>query len=154
MDGIHGHGSEDDNYYRYFRTSDRNAQVLAGGYWRFHVVPAQAAAEHVILTAIEATDSSVRGPAAMELLEGEGCLAARVGPNVVMFSNTGATLVAASAKAAASGTTRIVVADLAAGADYTLSAGAANIKLKATEAGTMCAAKVDLSAGDLIQIEK
>jgi len=154
MDGIHGRGSEDDNYYRGFRTGDRNEHVLAGGYWRFHVVPAEPATEHVILTAIEATDSSVRQPGGMELLEGEGCLAAHVGPNVVIFSTTGGTLAAASAKATSSRATRIVIADLAPGADYTLSARGARVELKATEAGTACATNVELSAGDLVRIER
>jgi len=154
MDGIHGRGSEDDSYYRGFRTDDRNEQVLAGGYWRFHVVPAEPATEHVILTVIEATDSNVHQPTAMELFEAEGCLAAHVGPNVVVFSNTGGILTAASAKVTGAGATRIVIADLAPGVDYTLSAGGTRIELKATEAGTSCAANVELSAGDLIRIER
>jgi hypothetical protein len=154
MDGIHGRGSEDDKYYRAFRNDDRNGQVLAGGYWRFHVVPARASAEHTILTAIEATDSNVQQPSRIELLESKGCLAAQVGPNLVIFSSDGKTLAAASAAAPAEWSGRIVIADLAPTADYTLSAGATNIQIKATEAGTTCVPRVQVSAGDAVRIER
>ncbi|MFQ5810748.1 MAG: hypothetical protein ACE5JM_14125, partial [Armatimonadota bacterium] len=80
MDGIHGKGSEDDNYYKSFRAADRNEQVLSGGYWRFHVAPTQPGSRHTVLTAIEATDSKVNEPGTMALLEGEELLGAQVGP--------------------------------------------------------------------------
>jgi len=154
MDGIDGRGSEDENYYRAFQNDDRNGQVLAGGYWRFHVVPARASTEHPILTAIEAADSKVQQPSRMELLESEGCLAAQVGPNLIVFSSDGATLADASATATAAWSGRIVIADLAAAADHSLSVGAANIRLKATQAGTICVPKAELSAGDTLRVKQ
>jgi hypothetical protein len=69
-----------------------------------------------------------------------------------MFSSTGETLGAASAKMTGAGATRVVVADLAPGREYTLTAGRTRITLKVTEAGTACATGVDLSAGDAIRI--
>jgi hypothetical protein len=154
MDGLHGRGSEDDRFYRTFRNARRNDQVLAGGYWRFHVLPTQASADHTMLTAIEATDSRARRPSPMELLEGEGCLAARVGPNIVVFSRDGNTLAAASATALAepwSG--RIVIGDLAPSNDYRLFLAGTSITTKATEAGTLCVPNARLPAGDTLRIE-
>jgi hypothetical protein len=160
MDDITGKGS-DSQYLKAFAGLQPHDQIDRGGYWRFHVVPKQRGETHTLLTAIEPTDSKVAAPGALELLEGDTILGARLGQNVVLFSRDGRTLSSGSARLAAAGpakaaagTVRLVVGDLEPGKTYTLSVASdrPGLKLKAGPAGTIFARDVQVSAGDQMAI--
>jgi hypothetical protein len=92
-DGLDGAPAAEDHNYRSFANYAPAKQIAAGGYWRFHVMPVDASGEYSFLTAIEATDSKQAAPSgALELLPSEAFFAARVGPNLVLFSRRGGTV--------------------------------------------------------------
>jgi hypothetical protein len=151
MDDLAGKGSDSANL-KAFGNSDLDTQVQLGGSWRFHVLAKTRSARHAVLTAIEATDSKAAAPGTLELLEGEGILGAQAGPNVVLFSKDGGTLTGGSVKVAADGNVRIVVADLDAGAEHTLTAGGKTVRIKASPAGTAFLKEAAVKAGDTISL--
>ena len=122
LDGLNGKGSS--YLWGDFRAKKLtlNDKLAYAGLWSFHVLPKARATRHVFLHAIEATDSTVARPGALELLKCTGGVAAQVGPNVVLFAADDRPLSSATATVAVA-TTRVVAGNLEAGKPYSVQAG-------------------------------
>ena len=126
-------------------------KLAYAGLWRFQVVPKSESTRHVFLHAIEATDSKVTRPAAMELLDGTGAIAAQVGPNVLLLSRERSPLSSATVTVAGR-TRRVVVGDLTPQRRYTVKAGRRIVTQRASSAGSILMTDLQLVRGDIVTI--
>jgi hypothetical protein len=161
-DALDGKSAAADQNYSTFATRlDAPKQIAAGGYWRFHLVPEAPAGTTPagacsFLTAIEAADSKQPKPSgAMELLPSEEFLAARLGPNLVLFSRSGGVLEAGSVKIAAEGLRRVVLADLRPETEYQVKlAGKEVSTAKTTSAGTVSIKRAAWPTAELLEVRR
>ncbi len=122
-----------------------------GGLWRFHVVPQAAAAKHVFLHAIEATDSSADRPGPLDRLQATGAIAVQAGGNVVVLSPGESPLVQAKVTVSAE-TSRVVVGDAVPRWRYALTAGRESRTATASRAGCALFTGLRLAPGETLQL--